>query len=35
MTYARIAETLNTKGYTILDGKPFTGANVAMILRRV
>lgn len=34
MTYACIAETLNEQGHTTLDGKPVTGANVAMILRR-
>ena len=34
MTYSCIAKTLNSQGHTTLDGKPFTGANVAMILRR-
>ena len=35
MTYSCIAETLNAQGHTTLDGKPFTGANVAMILKRI
>lgn len=34
MTYANIARDLNDRGFATLDGKSFTGANVAMILKR-
>ena len=34
MTYAKVAEELNTQGYVTVSGKPFTGTNVQWILRR-